>query len=235
MTGKIRTIAFDADDTLWHNERFFQESQHRFAELLNGFADAGRVEAELLAAERRNIGFYGFGVKGFTLSMLETATTLGGDDLPSAVVREILSLGKAMLEHPVELLPGVVETLRALSDGYTLLVVTKGDLFDQERKLVQSGLADHFAHVDIVSDKTPDTYRRVFDRHGHGPARAMMIGNSLKSDVVPALEAGSWAVHVPHDLTWALEHAEEPTDNPRYRRAESVGAVPSLLENLGAD
>jgi putative hydrolase of the HAD superfamily len=125
-------------------------------------------------------------------------------------VREILSLGKAMLEHPVELLPGVVETLQALDDDYTLLVITKGDLFDQERKLIQSGLADHFAHVEIVSDKTPDTYRRIFDRHGQGTARAMMIGNSLKSDILPALEAGSWAVHVPHDLTWALEHADEP-------------------------
>ncbi len=197
----LTTIAFDADDTLWHNERFFQDSQQRFTTLLEPFADPERIETELLDAERRNIGFYGFGIKGFTLSMLETATTLCGDDLPPAIVREILSLGKAMLDHPVELLPGVVETLQALGDRYTLLVITKGDLFDQERKLVQSGLADHFDHVEIVSDKTPDVYRRVFDRHGHGPSRAMMIGNSLKSDVLPALEAGCWAVHVPHDLT----------------------------------
>ncbi|WP_425418236.1 HAD family hydrolase [Oricola indica] len=228
----LTTIAFDADDTLWHNERFFQDSQRRFAELLSAFADEAMVEAELISAERRNVGFYGFGVKGFTLSMLETATTLAGDDLPPSVIREILDLGKAMLEHPVELLPGVVDALRRLGDDYTLLVVTKGDLFDQERKLVQSGLADHFAHVEIVSDKTPDTYRRVFDRHGHGPQRAMMVGNSLKSDVLPALEAGSWAVHVPHELTWALEHAEEPAGHPRYRKASALSALPSLISEI---
>jgi len=173
-------------------------------------------------------------VKGFTLSMLETATTLAGDELPAATVREILSLGKAMLEHPVEILPGVIDALETLKGEYDLMVITKGDLFDQERKLLQSGLADHFAHVEIVSDKTPDTYRRIFDRHGQGVARAAMIGNSLKSDILPALEAGSWAVHVPHDLTWALEHAEEPTDHPRYRRVETVGAVPALLDGLAA-
>ncbi|WP_223478006.1 HAD family hydrolase [Oricola indica] len=228
----LTTIAFDADDTLWHNERFFQDSQRRFAELLSAFADEGMVEAELISAERRNVGFYGFGVKGFTLSMLETATTLAGDDLPPSVIREILDLGKTMLEHPVELLPGVVDALRRLGDDYTLLVVTKGDLFDQERKLVQSGLADHFAHVEIVSDKTPDTYRRVFDRHGHGPQRAMMVGNSLKSDVLPALEAGSWAVHVPHELTWALEHAEEPVGHPRYRKAIALSALPALISEI---
>jgi len=228
----LTTIAFDADDTLWHNERFFQDSQRRFAELLNAFADEGMVEAELISAERRNVGFYGFGVKGFTLSMLETATNLAGDDLTPSVIREILDLGKAMLEHPVELLPGVVDALRRVGDDYTLLVVTKGDLFDQERKLVQSGLADHFAHVEIVSDKTPDTYQRVFDRHGHGPQRAMMVGNSLKSDVLPALEAGSWAVHVPHELTWALEHAEEPVGHPRYRKASALSALPALISEI---
>lgn len=231
----LTTIAFDADDTLWHNERFFQESQQRFAELLDTFADAEKVEQALTNAERRNIGFYGFGVKGFTLSMLETATALAGDELPASAVREILSLGKAMLEHPVEILPGVIDALETLKGEYDLLVITKGDLFDQERKLLQSGLADHFTQVEIVSDKTPDTYRRIFDRHGQGTARSVMIGNSLKSDVLPALEAGSWAIHVPHDLTWALEHAEEPAGHPRYRRADTVGAVPALLDGLGAE
>jgi putative hydrolase of the HAD superfamily len=231
----LTTIAFDADDTLWHNERFFHDSQQRFAELLDPFADAEKVGQALTAAERRNIGFYGFGVKGFTLSMLETATTLAGDELPASAVREILSLGKAMLEHPVEILPGVVDALELLKDNYTLMVITKGDLFDQERKLVQSGLQDHFDHVEIVSDKTPDIYRRVFDRHGQGTARSMMIGNSLKSDILPALEAGSWAVHVPHDLTWALEHADEPADHPRYRRAGNLGSVPALIAGLGDD
>jgi putative hydrolase of the HAD superfamily len=231
----LTTIAFDADDTLWHNERFFQESQQRFAQLLDAFAGPEKVEQALTAAERRNIGFYGFGVKGFTLSMLETATTLAGDELTASAVREILALGKTMLEHPVEILPGVIDALETLKDDYDLLVITKGDLFDQERKLFQSGLADHFTQVEIVSDKTPETYRRIFDRHGQGTARSAMIGNSLKSDILPALEAGSWAIHVPHDLTWALEHAEEPADHPRYRRAETVGAVPVLLDGLAAE
>lgn len=231
----LTTIAFDADDTLWHNERFFHDSQRRFAELLDPFADAEMVRQALVATERRNIGFYGFGVKGFTLSMLETASALAGDNLPPSTVREILSLGKSMLEYPIEILPGVIDTLETLKDDYTLVVITKGDLFDQERKLIQSGLADNFSHVEIVSDKTPDTYRRIFDRHGQGTARAAMVGNSLKSDILPALEAGSWAVHVPHDLSWALEHAEEPAGHPRYRRVGSVAAVPDLLRGLTAE
>ena len=231
----LTAIAFDADDTLWHNERFFQDSQQRFTTLLKPFAEADKIEAQLLEAERRNIGFYGFGIKGFTLSMLETATMLCGDSLPPAIVRDILDLGKSMLDHPVDLLPGVVETLQALRDHYTLLVVTKGDLFDQERKLVQSGLAEYFDHVEIVSDKTPDVYRRVFDRQGQGPTRGMMIGNSLKSDVLPALEAGCWAVHVPHELTWALEHADEPAGHARYRSVSDLSVIPALIAELQPD
>ena len=225
----VSAIAFDADDTLWHNERFFQDSQARFAELLSDFADPGAVDAALLDIERTNIGFYGFGVKGFTLSMLETAARIAGDRLPHSLIGEILELGKAMLAHPVEILPGVIDTLEQLKQDHTLLVITKGDLFDQERKLAQSGLQDHFDHVEIVSDKTSESYRTIFDRHGQGTSRAMMIGNSLKSDILPALAAGCWAVHVPHDLTWALEEAEEPNDHPRYRRMTSIASVPELV------
>lgn len=231
----LSTVAFDADDTLWHNERFFKDSQERFVKLLDAFASAEKVEQALISAERRNIGLYGFGVKGFTLSMLETATSLAGDRLPASVVREILSLGKTMLEHPVEILPGVVDALDLLRQDYELMVITKGDLFDQERKLIQSGLLEKFSHVEIVSDKTAETYSRIFDRHGQGAGRAAMVGNSLKSDILPALEAGSWAVHVPHELAWALEHAEEPTGHPRYRRAETVSALPDLLADMTVD
>jgi putative hydrolase of the HAD superfamily len=229
MGRALTTIAFDADDTLWHNERFFHDTQAQFAALLQDHGDAEAIGTALLETERRNVGLYGFGVKGFTLSMLETATRLAGDDLPASAVREILDLGKTMLDHPVEILPGVIETLDALRDDYSLMVITKGDLFHQEGKLVQSGLQDYFAHVEIVSDKTAATYRTVFDRHGHGPARAMMIGNSLKSDILPALEVGSWAVHVPHDLTWELEHAEEPIEDLRYRRMATIDGVPDLV------
>ena len=143
-----------------------------------------------------------------------------------------LELGKEMLAHPVMVFPHVAETLAALKADHTLLVITKGDLFDQERKLTESGLQDHFDHIEIVSDKTTDTYRNIFDRHGRGTSRAMMVGNSMRSDILPALEAGCWAVHVPHDLTWALEEAPEPQGNPRYRRMANIAAVPDLVRDI---
>jgi putative hydrolase of the HAD superfamily len=232
MARTLTAIAFDADDTLWHNERFFHDAQADFRALLQGLADPEAVDAALLDTERRNIGRYGFGVKGFTLSMLETALQLGGADLPGASVSRILELGKAMLAHPVELLPGAAECLAALHGRFDLLLITKGDLFDQERKVVHSGLADMFGHVEIVSDKTADAYSRIFDRHAQGARRAMMVGNSLKSDVIPALQAGAWGVHVPHAQTWALEHAEAPQADPRFRAIAALSELPDLVDMI---
>lgn len=232
MAGPVSTIGFDADDTLWQNETFFRMTEQRFTELLSGHGPHEVLSARLLEAERRNLLYYGYGVKGFTLSMIETAVEVTGGDVPASTIAEILRFGRAMLENPVETLPHARETLDVLAGRYRIVLVTKGDLFDQERKLAQSGLGDYFDAVEIVSEKTRDTYERVFTRHGDGPARAMMVGNSLKSDVVPAIGAGSFGVHVPHELTWVLEHCEAPEDNPRFRRIGDLGALPPLLAQM---
>src|SRR5262249_54749850 len=207
---KLTTIGFDADDTLWQNEQFYRMTEQRFASLLGEHLDAPGVSARLLEAAKRNVGVYGFGIKSFTLTMVETALDVTDGRVQGDVIAKILAFGRDMLAHPIETLPHARETIEALKGHYRIVLVTKGDLFDQERKLAQSGLGELFDAVEIVSDKNADTYRRVFARHGDGPERAMMIGNSLKSDVVPAIEAGGWGVYVPHALTWAAEHAPEP-------------------------
>ncbi|MGB3390867.1 MAG: HAD family hydrolase [Pseudaminobacter sp.] len=231
-SSSLTTIGFDADDTLWQNEQFFRQTEKHFVALLAEHADGHDIEARLLEAERRNLALYGFGIKGFTLSMIETALEIGGGKMPPNVIGEILAAGRDMLSHPIEILPQVRETLEQLAGAYRLVVITKGDLFDQERKLTQSGLGDLFDAVEIVSDKNVATYARIFARHGDGPEHSMMVGNSLKSDIVPAIEAGSWGVYVPHDLTWVLEHVEEPTRAPRFRRLERLGQLMELIERL---
>ena len=213
--NSLTTIGFDADDTLWQNEQFFRLTERHFAELLSDHVDTEHLLERLLEAERRNLGAYGFGIKGFTLSMIETAIDVTGGKVPSEVIGKILAAGREMLSHPIETLPHVHDTLELLAGRYRLVLITKGDLFDQERKLAQSGLGDFFQAVEIVSDKSRPTYERIFARHGDGAEHAMMVGNSLKSDVVPAIEAGSWGVFVPHELTWVIEHVEAPKAAPR--------------------
>lgn len=235
MGRSLTTIGFDADDTLWQNEQFFRLTEERFVALLGAHGEAAEISGRLLEAERRNLAFYGFGIKGFVLSMIETAIEITKGEVKASVIGEILAAGREMVAHPVETLPDARETLAALSGDYRLVVITKGDLFDQERKLAQSGLGDLFHGVEIVSDKTAEMYRRVFARHGDGPERAMMVGNSLKSDILPALEAGAWAVHIPHELTWALEHAEEPVGQPRYRRIPRLSALDELVRLIEAE
>jgi putative hydrolase of the HAD superfamily len=230
---RVTTIGFDADDTLWQNEQFFRLTERRFAELLSDHGDHDAISARLLEAEKRNLGKYGFGIKGFTLSMIETAIDVTDDKVPASVIRQILEAGRDMLEHPVETLPHVTETLAALAGQYRIVLVTKGDLFDQERKLAQSGLGDFFDAVEIVSDKTRSTYERVFKRHGDGADRSVMVGNSLKSDIVPAIDAGSWGVFVPHELTWVLEHVEAPTDHERFREIADLQPLPDVLREIG--
>ncbi|MFN6978820.1 MAG: HAD family hydrolase, partial [Gemmobacter sp.] len=206
----ITTVGFDADDTLWQNETLFQTTQAHFAGLLEGFADPDHLAERLLAAERRNLAHYGYGVKGFTLSMIETAIEVTEGRVPAAVIAQIVAAGRDMLAHPVELLPHARAAVEALAGRFRLVLVTKGDLLHQESKLARSGLGDLFDAVEIVSDKTPAVYSAVFARHGDGAERALMVGNSLRSDVLPVLAAGGWGVHVPHALTWAVEHAEPP-------------------------
>jgi putative hydrolase of the HAD superfamily len=199
----LAAIGFDADDTLWQNEQFYRLTERRFADIVTAHAetDAAGLSARLLEAEKRNLGLYGFGIKGFILSMIETAIEATDGRAPSSAIREIMEIGREMLGHPIEPLPHAQAALAALAGRYRLVLITKGDLFDQERKLAQSGLGDFFDAVEIVSDKTADTYVRIFNRVGGGPERGMMVGNSLKSDVVAALKAGSRGVHVPHELT----------------------------------
>lgn len=230
--SKLTTIGFDADDTLWHNERFFRMTQDRFAELLADFTEPDHLHDRLLAAERRNLGHYGFGVKGFVLSMIETAIEVTDRRVSATVIAELIRAGQEMLSHPIELLPGAGEAVGALAGRYRIVLMTKGDLMDQERKLAQSGLGEFFSAVEIVSDKTAATYESVFARHGTGAAQALMAGNSLKSDVLPALAAGAFGVYVPHGLTWELEAAEEPGDAPRYSRLPDLGGLPALVAEL---
>jgi putative hydrolase of the HAD superfamily len=229
---ELTTIAFDADDTLWHNETLFHMTQTRFAELLADAADPAHLTERLIAAERRNLGHYGFGVKGFMLSMIETAIEVTEGRVHGSVIAEIMAAGREMLAHPVDLLPNAHATITALAPHFRLLIITKGDLLDQERKVAQSGLGDLVHGVEIVSNKTPASYRQIFARHGEGAQHAMMVGNSLKSDVLPALEAGAWGIYVPHDLTWVLEHAEMPQDAARFRTIRDLGDLPSLLQSL---
>jgi putative hydrolase of the HAD superfamily len=232
MARQITTIGFDADDTLWQNEQFFRLTEERFVALLGAHGEAAEISGRLLDAERRNLAFYGFGIKGFVLSMIETAIEVTDGEVKASVIGEILAAGREMVAHPVETLPDARETLEQLASDHRLVVITKGDLFDQERKLAQSGLGDLFHRVEIVSDKTADMYRRVFTRHGDGPERAMMVGNSLKSDIVPAIAAGSYGVFVPHELSWVLEHVDEPKDAPRFRKIAHLGELRGLLDGL---
>jgi putative hydrolase of the HAD superfamily len=232
MAVDLTTIGFDADDTLWQNETFFRLTQDRFTALLADYAPRDHLEERLLAAERRNLGHYGFGIKGFVLSMIETAIEVTDQKVPAPVIAELLAAGQEMLRHPITLLPHAREVVAELSARHKLVLITKGDLLDQERKLAQSGLGEMFCAVEIVSEKTSATYHGAFGRHGDGPERAMMVGNSLKSDVRPALEAGAWGVFVPHRLTWALEHAEPPSDHARFREVPDLGALPDLITQI---
>lgn len=225
----ITTLGIDADDTLWQSEQFFKQSEQRFAELMAGFVSGGHLAERLLASERKNLKYYGFGIKGFVLSMIETAIEVSGGSVTTEVIGEILKLGHTMHDHPVVMLPGVVDTLRKLSGQYRLVLITKGDLFDQERKLAQSGLAPLFEAIEIVSDKSVETYQRIFANEAGSAAQALMIGNSLKSDILPALAAGAGAVFIPHPLTWAHEQAEPPLGHPGFFQISGFSDVLGIL------
>ena len=230
----ITTIALDADDTLWENEQFFRLTEQRFADLLAPYTDAPDLNDRLIASVTRNLSFYGFGMKGFALSMVETALDVTDHRVPGTVIAEILAAGRELLSYPIETLPYVDQALGRLQQTHRLILVTKGDVFDQERKLAASGLGDLFAGVEIVSEKTAATYRTVFARHGTGPDDAVMVGNSLKSDVIPALEAGAWAAHVPYHITWAHERADAPSGHPRFRVLDTIADLPAWLEAVQA-
>ena len=225
-------IGFDADDTLWHNENIFESVHERYFALLSRHHDAQTVEKALFATEMRNLPLYGYGIKGFMLSAIETALSLSRGDFSHGEIQEVIALGKRMLDHPVELLEGARETLEALSPAHRLVLITKGDLRDQERKLSKSGLAGFFQAVEIVSEKDGGTYQRILDRHGIEASRFLMVGNSVKSDILPVLQLGSYGVHVPYRITWGHEHAQTPPDSGRFFTAASLREIPQIVARL---
>jgi putative hydrolase of the HAD superfamily len=229
----IRIIGFDADDTLWRNEDIFERAHVRFRALLAKYHPAAEVDRVLFATEMKNLPLYGYGVKGFTLSCVETAITLTQGKVSSAEIAEILATGREMLAHPIELLAGVGEVVPALARDFRLMLITKGDLHHQERKVAESGLAAHFHAVEIVSEKDGPAYERILRRHGVAPNEFAMVGNSLKSDILPVLELGGAGVHVPYHLTWQHERAElVPATQRRFRQIATLAELPPVVAAL---
>jgi putative hydrolase of the HAD superfamily len=234
MTSRtLDLIAFDADDTLWHNETMFSMTQEKFMQLLAGEQSPELIARTLYEIELRNLHNFGYGIKGFTLSMIETAIELTGGQIKGAVIQQIIDLAKAMVHAPVELLDHVAEVIPRLAESFRLMLLTKGDLFDQEAKLARSGLGAYFTQVEIVSDKTELSYRALFAKYAIDPARFLMVGNSLRSDIVPVTALGGRAVYIPYHLTWAHESvAEHDPQQHHYVQLEHMGMLPALIERL---
>lgn len=230
--SQLDIVAFDADDTLWHNLVHFDAAEKRFGDILSDHVAAPEAVAALMAAEKRNIPLYGFGVKGFTLSMIETAIALSGGAVDSATIARLVTLGRDMLDHDIELLPHVGETLARLHGDFRLLLVTKGDLHHQERKVLASGLAHFFEGVEIVSDKKPETYEKICRRHGGKVERTLMAGNSIRSDVLPMIRAGGFGIYVPFSILWDHEHEDVPPGTPRFFEVEDVRGVVEVARRL---
>jgi putative hydrolase of the HAD superfamily len=225
-------VAFDADDTLWHNLIHFDAAEKRFGEIMSGFGSAESATKALMEAEKRNIRLYGFGVKSFTLSMIETAVSLSSGTVEGATIQKFIHMGRDMLDHDVELLPHVEETLKVLHGSFRLLLITKGDLYHQERKVLASGLAHYFEGIEIVSDKKPQTYDKICKRHGGRVTNTLMAGNSIRSDVLPMIEAGGHGVYVPFDIIWDHEHEEVPQDMPRFHTVDDLRGVVDVVKRL---
>ena len=225
----IKVIAFDADDTLWVNEPYFRQTEEQFCSLLSSYASQHELERELLKIEIDNLALYGYGIKGFILSMIEAAMKITQNTLSIEVVVYIIELGKQMLNQPIELLEGVEEVLETLKGKYRLVVATKGDLLDQERKLRKSGLSPYFHHIEIMSEKDDANYLKLIKHLDIQPEELLMVGNSLKSDIMPVLNIGGHAVHVPYHITWAHEQIEGSIDNERFKIAVSIKDILAYL------
>lgn len=228
----ISLVAFDADDTLWHNETIFSLTQEKFKQLLSAYHSPDWIEKKLYETEMRNIRHFGYGVKGFTLSMIETAIELSEGRIRGTEIRQIIDLAKEMLKSPVKLLEHVKETIILLAETYRLMLITKGDLFDQESKIARSGLSRYFTHIEIVSGKQEDTYRKILQKHDLAAAEFLMVGNSIKSDIIPVIELGSRAVYIPYHITWEHEALEEPENPAGYYTLDHIGQLPDLLKAL---
>lgn len=225
----LKVIAFDADDTLWVNEPYFQETERKFCALLEDYIPHHNVSQELFKVEIQNLSLYGYGIKGYILSMIEAAMSISSKTIGMDVIEKIIGYGKELLEKPIELLEGVEEVLKELHGHYRLVVATKGDLLDQERKLKKSGIEHYFHHTEIMSDKKEADYIKLIKHLDIQPDNFMMIGNSIKSDVLPVLAIGAHAVHVPYHTTWAHEHVENTIQHNRFKQMEHINQILPLL------
>ena len=230
MYKKIKVIAFDADDTLWVNETYFRDAEQEFAKLLSNFETMNKIDQELFVMEIKNLPLYGYGVKGFMLSMIESALELSNYQIDPKKMMQILAIGKEMLEKPIELLTGVEEVLKALHGKYKLIVATKGDLLDQERKLKKSGLLKYFHHIEVMSDKKIEDYQSLVGHLDIEASELLMIGNSLKSDILPLIQIGASAIHVPFHTTWAHEEvSEEEQSSTDYKTVNNLSEILTFL------
>ncbi|WBX74437.1 HAD family hydrolase [Tenacibaculum pacificus] len=227
--NKIKVIAFDADDTLWVNETFFRDAENEFAKLLSGYETENKIHQELYKKEIENLKIYGYGVKGFVLSMIECALELSNYKINQKIIDRILEIGKEMLEQPIDLLDGVEEVLQKLQGKYKIIVATKGDLLDQERKLEKSGILKYFHHTEVMSDKKEADYLKLIKHLDINPSELLMIGNSLKSDVLPLIEIGATAIHVPFHTTWAHEQVTDDQKLDNYKTVANITEVLNFL------
>jgi putative hydrolase of the HAD superfamily len=227
MTPKI--IAFDADDTLWHNEPYFDAAQERFCELFQDYASHQEILGLILNHQVNNLPLYGFGIKAFTLSMIETALQLTQHQISGKGIEQILAIGKELLKKPVELLPNITEVLEQLQGKYKLVVATKGDLKDQHRKLHDSGLGAYFHHIEVMSDKTELDYEKMLGRLDCKAEDFLMIGNSLKSDILPVLNMGGHAIHIPYHTTWAYEKIDFEIEHHNFKSITTITALLPIL------
>jgi putative hydrolase of the HAD superfamily len=231
MDENIKVIAFDADDTLWANEPIFQRAEEQCKQILEEYVDPKELSEKLYQTEMKNLQLFGYGIKGFMLSLIETAVELSCNKVNGEEVQQIIDLGKEMIQHPVELLEGVEETVENLKEEYTLMILTKGDLFDQESKIARSGLDPHFDYVEIVSEKDESAYTEILSRYEIAPSEFLMVGNSLKSDVLPVEEIGAHAIHIPFHVTWNHESVDLPeTSSSGYHQLEDVSLVPEFIQ-----
>ncbi|MFM9909655.1 MAG: HAD family hydrolase [Chitinophagaceae bacterium] len=226
----IRVVAFDADDTLWINEPYFQETEHQFCALLQDYLPQHNLSQELFKTEMQNLSLYGYGVKGFMLSMVETALRVSNNTISNKGLEKIIQFGKDLLDKPIELVEGIEEVLHALKSRYRIVVATKGDLLDQERKLKKSGLEFYFHHIEIMSDKQEADYRKLIKHLDIKSEEFLMIGNSIKSDIMPVLGIGGHAIHVPFHITWAHEKVEQTIEHVNFRQVLTIKDIlPHLL------
>ncbi len=229
MKNKIKTIAFDADDTLWVNEPYFQYAENQFCALLEDYLPQHAVSRELLKTEISNLDLYGYGVKGFMLCMIETIGRISGGTASIQLISKSIELGQELLQKPVELLPGVQGTLDKLVGSYRLVVATKGDLLDQERKLNKSGLQDYFHHIEIMSDKKTANYQKLLKHLDCNPDNFLMLGNSIKSDILPVLEIGGFGGHIPYHVTWTHERHDHNVNHKNFMELKSIDEILDYL------